>query len=253
MKSFSPESEAVIPRIEHLKVGVPAIMACVGTIEQFRRNPGAEKFAFQEGRQELSGADNVNFYGYPHVLAEQNFKNPEDNSYVISPIDGLDKFSQWFGNCTGLVVAGYDKQTGENLSFLTHQNPAYFLGLDADRDSFVSDLRKHLSELKEKCGEGTIDAAIVGGTYFKGEDHEDNQIHRENYLDSIELLSGEVSSILGFEPIVMTGPKTVSLGVRDNVFYENQSRRLYISRPKVGDGSTESFTPGNIKEQEKKW
>jgi hypothetical protein len=226
-------------------------MACVGTPDEFRANPGAEKSAFCKDVFDVTGADNVDYYGSPTYLAGQNFKNGGWESYVISPVDNLDKFSRSFKNCTGIVVVGYDKRTGENISFLSHEDPAYFLDKYTNQNNFVSDLRQRLLELKERCAEGTIDAAIVGGNYFKDRDIDNSPRYREHYRDSIELLSDETEKILGFKPVVITGPKRIK--GRDHIFYENKHRRLYISRPEVGDATTESFDPSAIKDQEKKW
>jgi hypothetical protein len=188
----------------------------------------------------------VNYYANPRDLERENFKNHGRDSYVISPIDNLDKLSKSFFNCTGVVVAGYDKTTGENISFLSHEDPDYFLNRESNWNGFVSDLRERLAELKEKCAEGTIDAAIVGGNYFHG------TIRRDaDYLESIRLLATETEKVLGFEPIVITGPK-VARGSED-VFYENKTRRLYISRPEIGNGSSESFKPSELGDQERKW
>ena len=139
---FGPESEKIIYKPEHLREGVPAIMACVGTPDEFRENPGAEKFAFYEDVFDVPGADNVDYHGRPAFLARQNFKNGGRESYVISPVDNLDKFSRSFKNCTGIVVAGYDKKTGENISFLSHEDPGYFLDQETNRSNFVSDFRQ---------------------------------------------------------------------------------------------------------------
>lgn len=247
--SFKPESEAAVPKPEyHLKEGVPAIMACIGTPEEFRESTGPEAGLWKYA-SDIPEADNVDYHGHPDVLVKQNFKNRGKDSYVISPIDSLDKFSRSFVNCTGLLVVGCDKKTGENISFLSHEYPEYFLDSKTNRNSFLSDLRERLAELKERCGEGTIDAAIVGGNYFTtGRKPKDFQ---KDYLESIELLSAETAKALGFEPVVMTGPKVISGG--EDVFYENKTRRLHILRPEVGDSSTESFAPGAAKDQEKKW
>lgn len=262
MKLFNPEAEKAGPAQErppsHLKEGVPAIMACVGTPDNFRLNPGAEKFAFYEDVSDIPGAHNVDYRGNPSNLERNNFKNSGRYSYVISPVDALDKFSKDFYDCTGLVATGYDKKTGENMSLLSHEDPSYFLKYET---SFLADLGQRLTELKEKCAEGTIDAAIIGGKYPDSgdtkdardlrEDYKDARDLREDYLASIKLLSGEVSKILGFEPIVITGPKGIPGS--DNIFYENKSRRLYISRPEVGNETTESFKPSDLKKQKKKW
>ncbi len=255
--SPSPEPKAAIPKPEHfpnhLKEGVPAIMACIGTPDDFRESPGLEKFVFRKTSfMDIPGAYNVDYSGPHRLLVEQNFKNPETGSYVISPIDDFNKFSQTFHDCTGLVVAGYDKKTGQNISFLSHQDPKYFSETKANRDTLISDLRERLLELKERCREGTIDAAIFGGKYLKPVNSENSRLYQKNYLDSIKLLADETKKVLGFEPIVMTGPKKARYGA-DDVFYDNEHRRLYIARPEVGDSSTQSFTPSAIEDQEKKW
>ncbi len=87
---------------------------------------------------------------------------------------------------------------------------------------------------------------IVGGNYFKDLDD-----FSENYLGSIKLLSAETIKVLGFEPVVITGPKIVS--GRDDIFYDNKNRRLYIIRPEVGNASTKSFVHGDIEKQKKEW
>lgn len=245
-RPLPPEHQPEPPR--HLKDGVKAIIACVGTPDQFRENSGIEtelKGVFRIVPKK-SGASNIDYYGDPTKLTEQNFKNAGRYSYVISPADGFDKFSGEFANCTGLVVTGQDKSTGENISFLSHQDPGYFLAEKTNSNQFVEDLRQRLKELKERSVEGTIDAVIVGGNYFT-----ESEGFLKNYLESIKLLSEEISKILGFQPIVMTGPKTTS--GRDHVFYDNKNRRLYIMRPNVGDDTTKSFSPSEIKDQEKKW
>ena len=241
MKSFEhashSEPEETVSQQVHLKEGIPAIIACVGTHEQFGENPGAEEIAFRDRTPEIPETYNVDYT-----------KSPEGRSYVISPISSSDKFSRGYGDCTGLVAAGRDKKNTENVSFLSHQDPKYFLSSEVNQNNFVSDLEQRLSELKQRCNEGTIDAVIVGGSY-----REEYPEFQKNYPDSIALLSKEVEKILGFEPMVMTGPKTQKKGGMESVFYQNKERRLYISRPEVGNASTESFVSSAVKDQEKKW
>ena len=236
--------------LKHLKKGVAPIMACIGMPEQFKENPGEEQKIFDAEEQESPSLHNVDYYGNPTDLKKQKFKNAGDYSYVISTIDTADKVSRTYRNCTGLVVSGQDKETGENISFLSHQDPQYFLEEASDRrNTFVGDLRGRLKELKERCVPGTIDAVIVGGNYFK-----DVQKYKEQYIKSIGLLSQVVQQELGFEPTAITGPKTDSfLPGSDNIFYDNGHRRLYIMRPEVGKDSTKSFAPSKIKEHEKQW
>mgnify|MGYP001616859372 CR=1 FL=1 len=247
MENLNPKStESKNPlKSEHLKEGVRPIMAGIGTRNQFMSHSGAEKIIFERADTDTSGMHNVDYYGNPEDLAEKKFKNAGKYSYVISPIDNSDKFSKSFLNCTGRVVTGQDKNTGEDISFLSHQDPAYFLR-ETNRNVFLSDLRQRLNELKEKGAEGTVDAVIIGGNYLPN-----NAEFQKHYLESIKLLSEETLKILGFEPVVMTGPKTTPGA--DDVFYDNKNRRLYIMRPEVGKASTESFVQSKIEEQEKKW
>lgn len=230
----------------HLKKGVRPIMACVETIEQLEKNPGLEFEMFLEELPKLRNTKEVDYYSDPWELKRQNFKNAGNSSYVISTIDDSNKFSKGFKNCTGLVVSGIDKETGENISFLSHEDPGFFLRRGGDGEQFMSDLGERLEELKARSAEGTIDAVIVGGNYFKGSEY------MLDYLGSIHVLSDKVSKILGFEPMVIAGPKEVRKGT-DNVFFDNKNRRLYVVRPEVGNERTEGYMPKDMEEQEKKW
>ncbi|MBI4118210.1 MAG: hypothetical protein HY455_01575 [Parcubacteria group bacterium] len=254
MSLEKPQQEPKNPLTsEHLKEGVRPIIAAVGTREQFENHPGAGRDLFNATLRALGNTPtrNVNYYGNPAELTSESFKNAGMHSYVISTIDNANKFSEGYADCTGLVVAGQDKETGENVSFLSHQDPSYFLTLVGLEANFKRDLKERLEEFKRRCKEGTIDAVIVGGNYFIDKFPEHDHEYRAKYLQSINLLKGEVSQVFGFEPVVMTGPKIVS--GKDNIFYDNERRRLYVVRPEVGDASTESFAPGTVKEQEKKW
>lgn len=238
---------------EHLKEGVNPIIASVATPEQVKKYPGAEREIYTNIRLDESKTNsdqlktrNVNYYDDPTDLIIQNFKNRREWTYVISPIDKLDKFSMSFVNCTGLIATGREKETGENISFLSHEDPDHFLSRKERKIKFQNDLKERLEELKEKSTEGTVDVVIIGGNYFKNK-----RDYKNKYIDSITLLSEKVSKIFGFEPVVMTGPKTV--GGMDNVYYDNEHRRLYIVRPEVGNGTTENFLSSDIKDQEKKW
>lgn len=242
---------------EYLKKGINHIMACVGTPEQFKKFPGKEReikdiYNRNAGVSNLNQQKirNVDWWGDPKELIRQNFKNAGRGTYTISPVDNSDKFSKGFRNCTGLLVAGQNKETGENISFFTHQDPYFFLRENEKKNKFVNDLKEQIRELKEKSADKTIDAVIIGGNYFKGKHHDDER-YRQDYRESVKLLSEEAQKLLGFEPAVITGPKTISGD--DDIFYDNEHRRVYIIRPYVGIPSTESFSPNDIKNQEKKW
>jgi len=95
---------------EHLKDKKDAIMACVGTQERFFMSKDRKLFLDLYDSPTNTNNRNVDFYGESQELRKQKFKNAGRDSFVISPIDGFDKLSKTFINCTGLVVAGRDKK-----------------------------------------------------------------------------------------------------------------------------------------------
>lgn len=102
------------------------------------------------------------------------------------------------------------------------------------------------------------------GTYAKIKDPEpdpkpeiDEEIFMKNYLESIKLLSETAKKEIGFEPLVITGPKTEAK-IYDHIFYDNNHRRLYLIRDKVKDkeadfNTIQSFLPSEIEERKKNW
>jgi len=175
----------------------------------------------------------------------------DSGAYSISSLNGKDKISAGYVMCTGVVGVGKDKWTDENISFLSHQFPAIFLPGEIWHEKFVAELRARLAELKESCVSGSIDVVIIGGDYNKGFARSENR-----YTGSVDLLKNEVSNTLGFLPVVITGPKLPSDSVTGNtedIFFETANRRLYISRPKTGNSSSESYLPGDTETQIGKW
>ena len=243
---------------EYLRADIKPIMACVGKPSDFKDYPGpTDVFSYDKlnvGESNSNNAQHVDYFGDPKELTREGFQNQGEYSYVISRINNQDKFSNKFKNCTGLLVAGKDKMTGENISFLSHEDPDYFLSSEESRQKFMSDLRQRLKEIKERSADGTIDARIVGGNYFTDKrDWSGDKTNKftKHYLESIKLLAEETSGALGFEPIVVMGPKTKS--GQDDVFYDNENRRLYIVRAVADAAISGSFVPKEIKEEEKKW
>lgn len=228
---------------EHLKKGIRPILACVGA----HYNPEENLINVITKSKETSSTDwvDVDYYENPEKLKELKFKNDGNFSYVISPIDDNDKFSSTYRNCTGVIVTGKDKETGEDISFMSHQDPSYFIGSDK-KDNFSEDLVQRLNEIRERCDDGTIDAVVIGGNYIK-----ENEVFQENYVKSIGLLSEKIYQILGFVPAVVVGPKEA--GGEDDVYYDNRERKVYIERPEVGIDSTTGFSPTELDKIKKKW
>lgn len=214
---------------EHLDLsikGARPIIAHIGTEDEVGR---IRDDSYQE-------ADNIKHNDYDANLAK-GFLQTENAKCVISKIDSSNKFSLDFYRCTGLVVAGIDKNNGKHISFLSHQDPNAFL-LD-QKDDFVSMLNEQLSEMKKRCIPGTIDAVIVGGNYPP-----DRPKEQQVYLNSISFISYQVKQVLGFEPIIINGPKESELRT-DDIYYENEHRRLTFRRSKV-NSEIGSFTSNDL-------
>lgn len=230
-----PKQQEIIEQ-KYLKEGVRPIVACIGTMEDFN-----EQKEFKNKHESL--ATNVSWY------AALN----KGKSHAISEIDQTDKYSEGYQACTGIVATGIEKESGDNISMLTHEVVGSVLDADCSV-SFFSDLNTKLQELKGKCEEGTIDAVIFGGIYNESVSMNDDG--REEYVKSIKFLSDNISDKLGFQPEVIVGPKTFNkekgyIGW-DSVWYDTNERRLYIMRPGMSQ-SAKSFSPNEIEEERKKW
>ncbi|MCX6717290.1 MAG: hypothetical protein NTU76_01265 [Candidatus Taylorbacteria bacterium] len=58
---------------------------------------------------------------------EKGIKSAGPETYVISPITEQNLFSDKYMNCTGTVGIGRDKISGKEISFISHQDPDYFI------------------------------------------------------------------------------------------------------------------------------
>lgn len=235
---------------EHLLQGIRPITACIGAPKDHRLNPELSPDAFPETTQHVAGHRNVDYSGDSEALQREGFKNVGVRSFVISPVDDADKFSQGFYECMGLIVTGRSADTGKDVSFLVHTDPFFFWDSMVQQGVFLQALGERMEELKGRCIVGTIDAVIIGG------DSAPDRAKQRAYRESIKLISEEVTNILGFEPAVLTGPKLDAHREKshaENVYYDNEHRRAYIMREKSGDTSSESFLARDVRAQEEKW
>jgi hypothetical protein len=243
----SPESADY--QTEHLKEDVSPIMVCVGTAEDYQDQLNEISSHFDDY---VHGVHNADYFSDSEILDRKGFKNTGNNTYVISPLDKFDKFSEGFYNCTGLIVVGRNKRDGENISFLSHQDPEKFL--HSKREDFITHLDQILSNLKVQVEEGTIDAIIIGGRYLPLSDRSAGDSYDiKNYVGSVNLLSEEVRKILGFDPVVVNGPKFPSMkGGADKVYFDNKNRRAYLIRPRV-NSDLKDFTQPELEKKRKTW
>ncbi len=214
----------------HLKFGEKQIIACL--INDEETYSGQKKDIIRLMSLDDKQIQNVNFDGVYEELKKAGYiTGKADHTYIMSPVSESNKFSEGYVNCTGLIVSGKDKITGKYISFLTHQNPRYFLS--SLKSEFVFDLQNRMHEIKERCEDGTIDALVFGGMY---DDLDPEGIISEKYDESIELITSEVEKTLGFAPQTVNGPKIDNLfgGIgKDNFYFDNEKRNAYFIRPKV--------------------
>lgn len=71
------------------------------------------------------------------------------------------KYSYNYVNCIGVVIVG-STEDGDELSIMTHQNPANFLA----NPNFGNELRLKCEELKGSIQPGTVDASLFGGCHL---------------------------------------------------------------------------------------
>ncbi len=225
-------------RESHLKKSSDRIIVCLDEAEseKLTTEQKLEQFSFNVGESQNSDLNS----DYAKMREHGFTTGSIDKSFIISPISSANKLSKEYVNCTGLIVVGKDKETGKNISFLTHQNPRYFLG--AAKEEFISALESKLSEMKNRCEEGTIDAIAYGGMY---DDLDHDSIISEKYLESEQLIKNEVVKVLNFKPEFVNGPKIDNLFGKigkDEMYFKNETRQAYFIRPKV---NSEDFKPQN--------
>lgn len=234
---------------EHLEEGFRPIMACVEAESESEGSHGAAQEVLDK-----PGTYKVDFRQSPGKLKEAGFKNDGNDTYVISPVDSAGKYSDRYRECTGIVVCGRDKETGKDVSFLSHQSNRFIQVNRKRQEVFLNDLQERLKELKDKCEDRSVDAVVFGGNYMdlpSLNDAQPNKVLKDRYDKAVNLLSGAISEELGFEPVFITGPKQAE--GEDMVVYDNDKRKVYITRPEVGNASTEPFLASGLEKQKEKW
>ena len=164
--------------------------------------------------------------------------------YFVSQISDKNKYSEGYMFCTGIVVVGIDKETKQNISFISHQNPMRFLDVESREKAFTDSFVEMIQNFISRCEPRSVDALIVGGNNM-GDNY-------NVFKKSVQILSAAISPVLGFKPIVATGPK-LGGGVT-SIFFDNKNRRLYLLMPEQSHSKVyEDFKPDDIEYQLKKY
>jgi len=214
-------------------------------------------------------AEFVNFSCKPEDLKKNEMYGAGCDTYVMSSANENNKYSFAYFHCTGVIGVGVDKETGNNISFLSHQNPDSFLADKKVMESFKNDLNKNIDKLIERCISGSIDIVLFGGNkdtkiQYPGEDFRmgiddiDDFMKKpfDEYSKSIKYLNYIIKQKIGFSPVVMSGPND-NFDTENHsldIYFDNENRRLYLIKPKQEENhKNEAFEANNVEEQIKKF
>lgn len=211
-----------------LKSEIKPIEIHVGTISDFKGTDNPVDF-FIKNKDIVDKLSTTNFGSDKKELDAKKALHAGKSTYVISTIDELNKFEKEIYMCTVLIVVGKDKNSGQNVSFVSHQYPGEFL--NGKKKDFTDHLKERLLEFKGKCEKDTIEAVVVGGKDYKPLKTKDPM--SEWYTESIKLLEEQIENILKIKPKAVNGPKHNNEKRPDLVIFETQKRRLYLIRPEI--------------------
>ena len=243
---FKPASKTVEGTQEKVPNYGP-IIACIGRHEDFSKEDEKHHASLEPVL--------VNYYGTEDKWRELEQRNNGKYSYVISRIDPENKESGGYANCTGMAAVGKDKETGVNVSLLTHVDPTHFSREErhfGETAQYEIDMREQLAKLKDLSEPGTVDVVLFGGHTHDlwGADQE--------YAHLIELTGKVSQDVLGIDPIVVVGPGYPDGNEhrRLSAVLDTQQRRLYIYRPnqdKVAKDSNITFPASEVLERQASW
>ena len=214
--------------------------------------PSLQHFYSSENWEELRlQALYVNYYSSEADREKHGLLSAGPNTYVISPVNEMPKYSDTYRNCTGIAVMGFDPKTKTTVSLLSHQDPQYFL--HAGKEEFGRVLTKVLKDFKERVEPASISVHVFGGHYLDVEGTAEGRTRQDDYRDSIDVVSGMVRESLNVEPHVSIGPNAKS-GEQVAAMLDTQNHRLFVEYPEQDDRRyNTSFPASNLPEAEDTW
>lgn len=185
-------------------------------------------------------------------LEAQGFKHAGAYSYLISPIDEKEWHSDHYMSCTAVVGIGRDKITGKEVSFLSHQDPNYFVdGTPDEVQTFSQAMSASLKELQDRSAQDTVEVLILGGNFNPGTLSND-AYKSTQYKQSIQRLGEIVQKTLGFDPKVLSGPNSI-IGSETQVTIETQERKVWVERPNQPTEFDQPYQASTIDDVERTW
>jgi hypothetical protein len=230
------------------------IISCIGPEDGYedpehweKLKESAVKISFGGHRSVIKQMQEAGFrisqYGYGFV--------PSDGSEVIS---SANKISEGYIFCTGIVGVGVDKETQENVSFLTHQDSQNVTVDPITRDEFEADLQKLLRTFKSQVVPGTADIMIYGGMWEAGQK---DGAWKVAYRDVVYKLNGLIKEEMGIDPHIPVGPNMERMD-QINVLIDTKHRRFLMQRPSQTIYAPHTrhnigFQASELPQREKEW
>lgn len=236
-------------KCEHLKEGVTPIMGCI------------------YDRAAMTDKDIAFFDNFKKDAVVVNYLT----EYAMSKVGEENKYSEQYFDCSAVYAVGIDKNTGENISFLSHQDPEKIFKNTDILLNFKKDLNKKIEELIDRSMPSSTDIVILGGNKDIKYDEDlktdmDNMDPRriqeimekieagpfELYRESISFLSKIIFEKLNFYPTVISGPNS---NVKDDdpthnnaldLYCDTKNRRIYQIRVKNTSENNESYSGKDI-------
>lgn len=231
---------------EHLEKDSPPIMVQIIDSQQTLDTITEEAI-----RTIKKSGEDVNwekFWNQVVIEDDQERRYALENAYLISSISAQNKYSEKYIDCTGVLAVGKSKESGENISFLSHQ-----ISSGNFPKSFPKKLELKITELKQKVLKGSIDIVVFGGDYSHQKEKNTLYTPAEEYAVAIRKTSETIRKAAGFDPVVIAGPN-LNLGTHTHAYFDNTNRRLYIVRPTQRESLTNAaYRPKDIKKVSKDW
>lgn len=244
----SPEAIDTL-RWDHLTDKKDTILTCVHGdsntdfwLKENESKMGDDIFYYKPGVHNRASSRDV--WIFKTVLEEYDYCS------IISQINTRNKFSKWYYDCTGIVAIGKDKETGENISFLTHQHPMYLLG-ELPKEKFKQAVNATLEILRERSVQWSIDIVILWGIGYLTWSEDRNFAEKSfwKYTKIIEWLSDIIFSIMGFYPVAVCSPWIFRSndGSKD-IFIDTQKRQIHFLKPTRKNDCNVSYVANKVTE-----
>lgn len=217
---------------EHLAKGFNPIVICVDDIDHYTHSLSDDDIVAS-----IKKANHIDYFKNRTTKNGIEALQGPESGYVISGIDKDSKYTNRLYSCTSIIAVGTDKKTGENISFISHQDPLTAV----ENVNFNNDIKRRVRELQARCQEGSVDIVLVGG-----------QIQDE-YEDVIYKLSDKIQEVAGFIPVVI-GPK-IDKKRHDNLFFDTKNRRAYLMRngSQKDNVYNDTFRADNLDDMMSRW